>query len=417
VPTPTRTGRSGLHSVPLAVWGCLALTLLCILPAGDSRGEDPSTGRTYAGYTVDEWRARIKSFNLDDPGIASEVPGLVELTRDTTLPWFTRRQAALTLGRIGEPAASAVPVIEAFLHPDGEAEPLQTQLWAMKSLALFGPIAADAAATVADILQDRSTPLTLRLAAVEVLGQIGTAARQSLPGLIATLRGQYGAGLSAEEQTELQIAAADILMLLRSEANPAVPALIRAAQHPSPRMRRVAATTLGTIGPRADAAIPVLGELILFDDAEDVRDAAAIALGGLGDPAIPALVTLLQDQDVDVRWRAADALGLLPGNSPVVEQALDLALADDAPVVRITALESLWALSRNAARVAPIAVGYLTDDDRQIRIRAYRLLQSLGPRISVVRDQLQALADHPDAAVSHSAERLLDQLNGTSTSP
>lgn len=152
----------------------------------------------------------------------------------------------------------------------------------MKSLALFGPIAADAAATVADILQDRSTPLTLRLAAVEVLGQIGTAARQSLPGLIATLRGQYGAGLSAEEQTELQIAAADILMLLRSEANPAVPALIRAAQHPSPRMRRVAATTLGTIGPRADAAIPVLGELILFDDAEDVRDAAAIALGGLG---------------------------------------------------------------------------------------------------------------------------------------
>lgn len=316
MPTPTRTGRSGLHSVPLAVWSCLALTLLCILPAGDSRGEDPSTGRTYAGYTVDEWRARIKSFNLDDPGIASEVPGLVELTRDTTLPWFTRRQAALTLGRIGEPAASAVPVIEAFLHPDGEAEPLQTQLWAMKSLALFGPIAADAAATVADILQDRSTPLTLRLAAVEVLGQIGTAARQSLPGLIATLRGQYGAGLSAEEQTELQIAAADILMLLRSEANPAVPALIRAAQHPSPRMRRVAATTLGTIGPRADAAIPVLGELILFDDAEDVRDAAAIALGGLGAPAIPALVTLLQDQDVDVRWRAADALGTPAGKFP-----------------------------------------------------------------------------------------------------
>lgn len=74
MPTPTRTGRSGLHSVPLAVWSCLALTLLCILPAGDSRGEDPSTGRTYAGYTVDEWRARIKSFNLDDPASPQRCP-------------------------------------------------------------------------------------------------------------------------------------------------------------------------------------------------------------------------------------------------------------------------------------------------------------------------------------------------------
>ncbi|WP_197443720.1 HEAT repeat domain-containing protein [Maioricimonas rarisocia] len=388
-------------------------------PDSDSRADEPQPvgQRTYGGHTVDEWRARIKSFNLDDPGIASQVPGLIELTRDTELPWFTRRQAALTLGRIGEPAAQAVPVMESFLHPEGEPEPLQTRLWAMKSLALFGPVAADAAGSIASILQDETAPLTLRLSAVEALGRIGTAAREPLPGLIATLRGQHGTGLADDEQAELQIAAADILMLLRSEASPAVPALIRAAQHDSPRMRRIAATTLGTIGPRADAAIPVLGELILFDEAEDVRDAAAIALAGLGDPAIPALLTLIEDQDVDVRWRAADALGRLPSGPPAVEEALEKAIAEDEPVVRITALESLWSLTRDAAQVAPIALRYLADEDRQIRIRAYRLLQSLGRRVSVVREQLEALVDHPDPVVSHSADLLLEQLNGSTGTP
>ena len=49
----------------------------------------------------------MKSLDFQSPEAAVEVPGLIEIVENEAVPWFTRRQAALTLGRIGEPAASA----------------------------------------------------------------------------------------------------------------------------------------------------------------------------------------------------------------------------------------------------------------------------------------------------------------------
>ena len=56
--------------------------------------------------TLDQWRSRMKELDPNSPASAAAVPGLLEIVSDVDAPWFTRRQAALTLGRMGTPAAA-----------------------------------------------------------------------------------------------------------------------------------------------------------------------------------------------------------------------------------------------------------------------------------------------------------------------
>ena len=91
----------------------------------------------------------MKSLDLKSPEAAREVPGLIEIVQDEAVPWFTRRQAALTLGRIGAPAAQAVALQECYATTPVVDE-TSPPYWAVKSLALFGPIAAPATPTLTD---------------------------------------------------------------------------------------------------------------------------------------------------------------------------------------------------------------------------------------------------------------------------
>ena len=74
-------------------------------------------------------------------------------------------------------------------------------------------------------------------------------------------------------------------------------------------VRQAAAVALGGIGPEAKTAVPALTDL-LNDKERAVRHAAASALGNVGPEAktaIPALTELLKEQGV-IRETAAEAL-------------------------------------------------------------------------------------------------------------
>ena len=99
-------------------------------------------------------------------------------------------------------------------------------------------------------------------------------------------------------------------------AQEALPALIRAAQDPSESVRRHATEGLGLIGQLVPNEMDV-SETVqvlatgLSDDYLPVRDNAARALakfGTLAEPAMPALVAQLEDEDRYVRFHAALAL-------------------------------------------------------------------------------------------------------------
>ena len=325
----------------------------------------------YDGLTLEEWRARIQHIRYDQPTAADAVPGLLEIIRDRDVPWYTRRQAALTLGRIGEPAQRAVPVLVEFLNEPVDDGAVSTHLWSIKALALFGGIASEATPVLIEILRSDSRSHLCRLSTLEALGRIGTAHPQTLPAIIEVLEsGPAADGTSAEERLERRIAAAEVLDLYGGHAALAVPALIAASADESVQLRRAAVYTLGTIGPAADPAVSALVDRMLFDESEEVRDLAATALAGIGTAAEPYLRQLLQDSDVEIRWRAADVLGELGSVDEVTQDVLQDALSDESTLVRLLAAGALWSANEDAALVIPTIIAELGHPDREMRMQA-----------------------------------------------
>ncbi|MEX2287889.1 MAG: HEAT repeat domain-containing protein, partial [Planctomycetaceae bacterium] len=223
----------------------------------------------HEGLTIEQWRERIKLIDPADPQSAALVPGLIALVRDRDVPQVTRRQAAHTLGRIGQPAKAAVPVlIELLSEASGPGE--STVFWSAKALALFGAEARDAAPTLIGILHDQSQPTADREAAIEALTRISTAHPRVLTTLVELLQ-KHSSTNDAQAATFRAHAAAS-LGLMGAGAASAVPALIRATRDESEPVRLQSVIALGAVGRQAEVAIPALVDSLLSDDAPSVRD-------------------------------------------------------------------------------------------------------------------------------------------------
>jgi HEAT repeat protein len=121
-------------------------------------------------------------------------------------------------------------------------------------------------------------------------------------------------------------------------------------------------------------AVPLLIQALGDWWSEDVRRAAAEALGKLGDPqAVPALIQALGDSDRDVRAAAAEALGKL-GN-PQAIPALIKALRDGSYDVRRAAAEALVKIGTPAV---PALIQALRDSYSSVRAAACEVMGTIG---------------------------------------
>ena len=173
-----------------------------------------------------------------------------------------------------------------------------------------------------------------RLNAAYRLGRVGTAAvpvlKQALYSKSDAIREYAGYALSltgepavptlidAMQETDdsVRASAAFALADMGKVAQEAMPALITAAQDPAESVRRHATEGLGLIGQLVSEDMD-LSETVqvlangLSDDYFPVRDNAARSLAKLGtlaEPAMPALIAQLEDEDRYVRFHAALAL-------------------------------------------------------------------------------------------------------------
>lgn len=369
--------------------------------------ETPAETR-YDGLTLDEWRERLKHLRFDTPEAGDAVPGLIAIIRDRDVTWHTRSQAALALGRIGEPAQQAVPVLVELLDEPAEDAGKSAQLWSVKALALFGPVARHATPALVKVLEDESRPHLVRLATLEALGRIGPAHPGTLPAIIEALQlGPAENETTERERQERRIAAAEVLELFRAQAAPAVPALIAASTNEHIPLRRAAVYTLGVIGPRAEPAVPALIDRLLFDDSEEVRDLAAGSLARIGPAAEPYLRQLLQDTEEDIRWRAALALGKLTPLDDETQTALTAALHDESARVRLLAAAALWNANGKADSVIGTITAELGNPDRALRMQSVLLLEQIGPTPQFGREDLQALLESGDTGTRQAARRIL----------
>ena len=146
--------------------------------------------------------------------------------------------------------------------------------------------------------------------------------------------------------------------------------------------RRAAANALAGIGPKAEAAIPAL--LSAFqDDDEEVRDRAAEALVEIGPVSIPALIDTLNNELPDVRFRAAYVLGKFGSDAePSIEGLINL-LKDDHPTVRRRAAETLGIIGPVSQAAIPPLTKMLQDednDDRRFAEQALGRIKSGAPK-------------------------------------
>lgn len=116
-----------------------------------------------------------------------------------------------------------------------------------------------------------------------------------------------------------------------------------------------AADMLRSCGVAAEAAMPVLIQLLRQDQVANVRSQCAFALMEISYSlhekmqiaVVPLLKALQQDQDFEVRSLAASALGAISSADQEVISALEKALQDDHEWVREAAQEALKQISDN----------------------------------------------------------------------
>ena len=210
------------------------------------------------------------------------MPALVELLKDKE--WDVRMVVARSLGEFGPNAKVAVPTLMQLLSD----KRWEVRSASAEALGLIGPESKDAIRALTELLKDRNA--FVRRAAAEGLGGIGPEARAAIPALIELVKGKGASIPKAPVQIPKDVDSAE-----------KADAFMESFADHSGILRSAAAAALAKIGP---AAFPSLAELLKNDNRE-IRDAAMMALGETGAGArneVPALIQLLKDEKIEVRW-------------------------------------------------------------------------------------------------------------------
>ena len=291
---------------------------------------------------------------------------------------------------------------------------LSTALWAIKALALFGPIAAPITPTLAKLASDPMADQHVRMMSVEALCRIGSAHPLALATVIQLLQshepGLRGDAVRSGPELDLVVACIESLELFRGDAESSVPVLLRYSEDREDPVRRATAVTFGAIGPRASDAASRLAVMTVSDHSLDVRDVAAVALGKIG--GTEWLARILIHSDPSTRERAATGLGFVPGRDPSTKEALTTARSDECPLVRIAAIEATERWHSEPHVTAPAAAQEIAAPDRHVRLRAIRFLTKLGVKAAPAIPVLEQLRTHPDPQVRQAADKRIESILG-----
>ncbi len=179
------------------------------------------------------------------------------------------------------------------------------------------------------------------------------------------------------EMVAVRYRAAGLLSMLCLEnmqdaARQAVPALLEALSDDNTAVRREAISALGLIGDKQ--AIPALINL-MRDQEVELGPSAAISLSRIGSAAVPELTALLQNEPEPIRYLAVEALGLI-GRAAL--PSLFAATEDESHYVRNQAAIALGLLGEKnpdlVIRITPYLIDLLSDDNDFVRHNACQLL-------------------------------------------
>lgn len=278
-----------------------------------------------------------------------------------------RRAAAITLRRIGRPAAAAAPyLVQRVRHMDIPAA-------ASKALVAIGP------AAVPHVRELVASPNpSVAAYAVLTLGRLGPYAESTIRVLAKAL----GDGRNAQIEElgwpkEAPVRRYAVWALGKTGAK-TVPLLLELLKARDQDIRLTATQALAEMGPQAKDAVPPLLEQARSED-RGVRVTCAALLGAIGtEDTIPTLISLLEDEDRTVRRRAALSLRETAPEAVAVIPALVKAVRDPDEWVRLYAVEALGRCGFRAKSATQALRRATKDKSEDVQKAAERALKAVG---------------------------------------
>jgi HEAT repeat protein len=362
------------------------------------------------------------------PDAGAAVPELIAALEHKTEALHAR--AAYTLGEIGQAAAEAVPALNRLLARE-DTETIATRFQAARALWAIAQQTKDILPVLAEALKDEDPDLNRQ--AAETLAKMAA----KLPAADAALKQQLRERtvphlirlLSQEKADPVRTTAATTLGSLGLEAQAAVPALMQALEEEDAELRGSAAEALGKIGAaeteakaKPVAARTAYSALLFFskvDPHERVQRAANTALLKIGRPSgedAPGLIDILRDRKQPLFYRNASAqvLGIIgpelgKANVPRVGAILR---EDEEPAIRALVVYVLGEVGAEARSESALLLRSLKDPDPGVRAgAAYALGEIFQGRVAPeVAAALRDLIESPDESVAIAARTALKKV-------
>jgi HEAT repeat protein len=337
------------------------------------------------------WPGVLFSLQALGPEAAPAVPELLRLMDDPLIHERDLDEVLWIFANVGPPAASAVPRVSDCLQNPYDV----IRGRAVLALGEIGPAAATALPQLLKLAQSPDLSFDDAGPVFQALGKIAPHQPEVLDLLFAALADPHSA--------PKRYAAAECLSWLSRQDPLVVKRLITAVADPGIPDRPEAVLALCGAGPAAAPAIPLLKGLFHQQDVM-LRYAAAEVLAFIGDAAIPALLQALKSSDVRARYHAAYSLGRIGPRQSEILPALIQVLHDEERAVRRSAIRALGDIGPAAASAVPSLLPLLADRNATIGALAAESLVQIGPQNPDVLQALNTALQPPHPAVRESTK-------------
>lgn len=300
----------------------------------------------------------------------------------------TKMRAVSFIGRRGNDSKQAVP---ALIKAMSDRPLRESSLHALREI---GPDAADAVPALFKMLSVYPNEPATRWLAAQALASIGQA---SIPTLEK--------GVSSTNLYEKLWSHAALGMIEGPTSNH-IRILAESMNSEDPTTSLESVSGLTMIGPAAKVAIPRIIDAFQIPTAPKTDLAMLLAqMGKDAAPAIPQLITLLDDPTAITRQRAAYALSRVGGAelAPAIPGLIELFQAKEA-YVREMAATALGSSGNTAEEAIPAVIERLQDDDEHVRSAAAQALGEISPKDARVHTALvKAMNDESGRVRSQAA--------------
>ena len=212
-------------------------------------------------------------------------------------------------------------------------------------------------------------------------------------------------------------AALCVLSQMDPKVDVPIPEIVRCLEDPDSAVRGTAAHALPRVGNTSELESVLRPLFVALKDKDRwVSDAAGLALTRIGEPALPALLAMLDDADPDTRDRAVHTLGSFmtthidygasramkpQSRIDATRAALCAALRDRNDRVRAGAFAAFKLLGESSV---PVLIAALDDPSTATRLGAVRTLGEMGHDAQASIEAIRRHRTDPDRQVRDAVE-------------